>query len=118
MIGVHQRIGASIVALGAAGVVWAIILLLRRTASPRFRVYVRLLAALIAVQGALGILLVITGHRPVEGLHFLYGPVLLIALPVALRLGVPGEPRRETRTLLGGCVAVVLLAIRAVGTGG
>ncbi|HEY6379926.1 MAG TPA: hypothetical protein VI316_12175 [Candidatus Dormibacteraeota bacterium] len=118
MIGVHQRIGASIVALGAVGVVWAIVLLLRRTASPRFRMYVRLLAVLIAVQGALGILLVITGHRPVEGLHFVYGPVLLIALPVALRLGAPAELRRETRTLLWGCVAVVLLAIRAVSTGG
>jgi heme A synthase len=117
MIGVHERIGASIIVLGAVGAAWALAQVWRRVVNPAYRVYVRFLAALIALQAVFGIVLVLTGYRPHEGLHFLYGPAVLLALPVAWRLGAPLDARGEAGALLAGCVAVVLLAIRAVATG-
>ena len=118
MIDVHQRVGAAIIVLGVVGAAWAAVQLWRRTVSPTFRAYVRLLAGLIALQAVFGIVLVIGGNRPTEGLHFIYGPATLLALPVAIGLSFGRDARGEASTLLLGCVAVVLLAARAVTTGG
>jgi hypothetical protein len=118
MTDVHQRVGAAIILLGLVGAVWGAVQLWRRSVSPTFRAYVRLLAALIALQAIFGIVLVIGGNRPTDGLHFIYGPATLLALPVAIGLSAGRDTRGEAGTLLVGCVAVVLLAARAVTTGG
>lgn len=118
MVGIHQRIAMAVLLLGVVGTVWAAIFVYRRVPSPGLRVYVRLSAAVISVQAALGIGLAIAGHRPKDDLHFFYGPAVFLSLPVAMLIGSRSDERGEHLALLGGCVAVVLFSIRAIPTGG
>ncbi len=118
MVTVHHRLAEAVQLLGVVGALWAAWCVFRRTVSPGLRVYVLLSEAVIAVQAALGIGLAISGHRPAEGLHFLYGPLVLLALPVAMLIGSRTDERGEHLALLGGCAAVVLLSLRAISTGG
>ncbi len=118
MVHAHQGLSRAVVLLGIVGALWGAWCIFRRAPSPGFRVYVRLSAAVIAVQAALGIALAVSGHRPQDSLHFIYGPALLLALPAAMLIGTRSDERVEHLALLGGCVAVVLLGARAIMTGG
>ncbi len=118
MVTVHQRIAEAVQLLGVVGAFWAGWCVFRRSPSPGLRVYVMLSEAVIAVQAALGIGLALGGHRPHDSLHFLYGPLVLLALPAAMVIGSRSDERGEHLALLGGCVAVVLLSLRAIQTGG
>ena len=68
----------------------------------------------VAVAEILGVVLLLTGARPADPLHFLYGPAALIALPVAIWFGArtpsadASRVRRDTWTVIG---AIVLLGI-------
>jgi heme A synthase len=115
---VHQRLGNAVLVLGLVGTVWAALCVLRRRSSPALRVYVLLSAGAIAVQAVLGIGLALSGHRPLDGIHFFYGPAVLLSLPLALLVASRSDERGEQLALLGGCLAVVLLGIRAIQTGG
>jgi len=118
VVAIHQRLGAAILILGGVGAVVAVAGISRRRVSPTLRAYLRLTSLVIAVQAALGIALVIRGYRAHESLHFIYGPAVLLALPVAQFIGGRSDERREAIALFAGALAVFLLAIRAVGTGG
>lgn len=118
MVNVHHRLAEAVQLLGVVGAVWAAIFVYRRVPSPGLRVYVRLSAAIITLQAALGIGLAIAGHRPQDNLHFFYGPAVFLSLPVAMFIGSRLDDRGEHLALLGGCVAVILFSIRAIGTGG
>jgi heme A synthase len=117
MVEVHHRLSEAVRLLGVVGAVWAAYCVIRRTPSPGLRVYVLLSEAVIAVQAALGIGLALAGHRPHDNLHFIYGPAVLLSLPVAYLIGTRLDERGEHLALLGGCVAVVLLSLRAIQTG-
>ncbi len=117
MVTVHQRLAEAVQLLGVVGALWAAWCVFRRAASPGLRVYVMLTEAVIAVQAALGIALAVGGNRPHESLHFLYGPAVLLSLPAAMLIGWRSDERGEHLALLGGCVAVVLLSLRAIKTG-
>lgn len=117
IVSLHHRLGEAVQLLGVVGALWAALCVVRRTPSPGLRVYVLLSEAVIGVQAALGIGLAIAGHRPVDSLHFLYGPLVLLSLPVALLIGSRTDERSEHLALLGGCAAVVLLSLRAIQTG-
>jgi heme A synthase len=118
MVSVHQRLAEAVQLLGVVGALWAGWCVLRRTPSPGLRVYVLLSEAVIVVQAVLGIVLAATGHRPHDNLHFIYGPAVLLSLPVAWLVGQRTAERTEHIALLGGCVAVALLSLRAIQTGG
>jgi hypothetical protein len=117
-VAIHQRLGVAVLVLGAVGSVVALGGISRRRVSPTLRAYLRLTSLVIAVQAALGIALVIRGYRAHDNLHFIYGPAVLLALPVAQFLGGRSDERREAIALFAGALAVFLLAIRAIGTGG
>jgi heme A synthase len=118
MVTVHQRLAEAVQLLGVVGALWAAWCVFRRVPSPGLRVYLMLSEAVIAVQAALGIALAVGGHRPHDSLHFLYGPAVLLALPAAMLVGTRSDERGEHLALLGGCVAIVLLSLRAIQTGG
>ena len=118
MVTVHQRLGEAVQLLGIVGALWAGWCVYRRTASPSLRVYVLLSEAVITFQAVLGIALAISGHRPHDGIHFFYGPAVLLSLPAAWLIGTRTDERGEHLAVLGGCVAVVLFSIRAIQTGG
>jgi heme A synthase len=73
--------------------------------------------AVVVIQGVLGLILVIQGQHPAQGLHFLYGIVALLTLPVAYFYGEGGTERRDS--LVFGLAGLFLfgIAIRAVTTG-
>lgn len=68
----------------------------------------------VAVADLLGVVLLLTGARPADPLHFLYGAASLVALPIAILFGARtpaadgSRVRRDTWTVVG---AIVLLGI-------
>ena len=99
------------------GTVWSLENVVRRRVSPALRAYLRLTFLAIVVQGAVGLILFFTGDRPAEGLHWFYGPAVLLSLPVAWSFTSVRDERRESLALLAGSLAVFLFSLRAIGTG-
>ena len=85
---------------------------------PRLRLASRAMSAVVGVQALLGISLAISGDRPADWTHFIFGPLTLLVLPVAVRVSARREGRAAASWLLGGWTALLLLTLRAVGTGG
>jgi heme A synthase len=102
--------------VAAAGALLALLSMWRTQLLPAVRVYLRLSIATVLLQVALGLFLVVTGSRP-QLLHWVYGAATLAAMPVAMLGGNARGQREEHLWLVGGAVATVLLAFRAVSTG-
>ena len=68
------------------------------------------------IQAIVGLVLVLTGLRPRDDLHFLYGVSVIVTLPLVHQY-VAG--RRLSRTLAYGLASLFMmgLAIRAITTG-
>jgi len=118
MVTAHMRLGAALVVVVAAGAVWALVCAIRGDASPALRAFSRLCMAALFVQVILGLVLLATGHRPADALHYVYGGVVLLCIPGGIAYGATGQVRREAWGLFFGMVAAILIAARAVGTGG
>ncbi len=115
---VHERLSNAVLLLGLVGAVWAFENVVRRRVSPALRAYLRLTFLAIVVQALIGVGLLIAGRRPGQGLHWFYGPAVLLSLPVAWSMSAgPGGERREAWALFAGSLAVFLFSIRAIGTG-
>jgi len=91
--------------------------LYRREATATLRAYLVLVGVLIGVEAAIGLGLLVAGHRPPQRLHYVYAVAVALAIPVAWRFAAR-PARGEALALLSGSIAVVLLGIRAVTTGG
>ena len=81
------------------------------------RLYVRFTIGVVAVQVVIGLVLVATGDRPQQLIHWFYGAVTLITLPIAMAIGRRLGGRDEQIWLAGGAVMTVLFALRAIATG-
>jgi len=98
--------------------VWGLVTYFRKMpASGSFRATLVLTEALFVVQGLVGVLLFANGRRPHDNLHWLYGVLLVIVLPIAMSYVSGREPRREP--LVYGIAGLFMagLAIRALTTG-
>lgn len=69
------------------------------------------------VQGALGGILFLQGERPGEGLHYVYGLIVLAAIPVAYVYSDQKQQRRDIIIMTIAAAAIVGAAIRAFATG-
>jgi hypothetical protein len=72
--------------------------------------------------GLVGAVLLVTGSRPADPLHFVYGPAALLALPIAIWVGARGtragssRVRRDAWTAGGGLVLLgIVLRLFATG---
>lgn len=122
LIGV-AAIGNALLAVWAFGAGLLRVRVLSRT----YWVVILLVAAVVAVQVASGLLLAVGGARPKTALHFLYG--FLVAVTAAVQIGLrPGgflRPTvmraavqfRETRWLALICLTQMALLLRAYTTG-
>jgi heme A synthase len=116
-VSAHRVLGNPVFWLGLVGALWALENLVRQRVSPSLRAFLWLTWLLIVVEALVGLGLVVTGHRPAQGIHWFYGAALLLSVPVAWSFAGRGDVRREALALLGGSAAVLLFAIRALGTG-
>ena len=139
---VHLVVGCVLIALNAAaflvgGVAWY-----RGRPSIPFWYLLRAAQASVFLQALLGALLVFTGHKPAESLHYLYGilPLVVSLIAEAARTGaaerelgdvdfesLPAEDqqslalaivRREMGIMAVSCGVIFFLALRAASTSG
>jgi hypothetical protein len=122
-----------VLALGAATLVCGLYLIYRsrgRAAgadtgenvgiSGPMRLFRRLLlvtAAIGVLQAIFGGVLYIDGLRPAEGLHFVYGLIVLGAIPVAYVYSDQKQVRRDIIIMSIAAVAIIGAAVRAFMTG-
>jgi heme A synthase len=92
---VHRTVALVVVILALAGTLWAVHDWLRRGAiHPRLLTLTVAMSAVIGLQALFGILLALTGNRPVDGAtHFVVGPLTLFVLPG--RHSPHGQPLRS-----------------------
>jgi heme A synthase len=139
---VHLAVGCAVIALNlaafaAGGVAW-----LRDRSSVPFWLLLRGAQAAVFLQVMLGGLLVFTGHKPDDELHYLYGilPLVVSLIAEGARAGaaerelgdidfeaLPADSqqslalaivRREMGIMAVSCGVILFLALRAAGTSG
>jgi heme A synthase len=142
VVGLHIAVGICLIALNAAAGLVGGISWYRDRPSVPFWYLLRAAQVSVFVQALLGGLLVVTGHEPEEGLHYLYGILPLVvsfiaegaradaahrevgeidyeALPAAeqeaLALAIV---RREMGIMAVSCGVIFFLGLRAAGTSG
>jgi hypothetical protein len=107
------------VAVALAGVVLAVVTVgWARLGRPgRLAVDRAILAGLVGVVAAIasGVVLILTGLRPADGLHLLYAGAALLILPV-VRFGALFAGRRAAALVVGAAVLVALV-VRLAQTG-
>jgi hypothetical protein len=98
---------------------WGLFLWLRGSnPSPAYLGALVIAEGIFIVQGVAGLIVLGTGHRPHDGLHYLYGAVLVLTLPGAYFFGDNAKERRDS--LIFGLAGLFLIgiAIRGITTGG
>lgn len=99
-------------------VIWSAALYLRKQApSGSYRATLVLTEGLFIVQGLVGIAMFLGGARPRDPLHWLYGPLLVIVLPIAASYLSGRDSRREALVYGVATLFMFGLAIRAYMTG-
>ena len=112
----HDRYGIVVTIVVAVGALAATAALLRPQWLPAVRAYLRLTLVAVALQVVIGLVLVVTGRAPSQGIHWFYGAATLVAMPIAGFIG-RGTGGQEALWVMGGAVAALLFAFRAIGTG-
>jgi heme A synthase len=114
----HTLIARALVLYYAAVGVWGVYLAVRKSAlTSSFRGALIIGVALGVIQAIVGMVLVVTGLRPSDNLHFLYGASVILTVPLVASYIVD---KKFSRPLAYGlaCLFMAGLAIRAITTGG
>lgn len=113
-----------VLATGAISCVWGFILFfLKKIMNRPWRISLIVTAIVAVLQGLLGITLVLLGQRPEGGanlyyLHYVYGAIVALAIPVAITYATSGKnPRRDVLIYSLAALVLVAAAIRALMTG-
>jgi hypothetical protein len=126
---VHELLGWASIAGSVAIVavaIWSVIAGRRSDgrSDHRFAVDRAVLAVLVllAAAGLAGIALVVSGSRPLDPLHLVYGPAALVCLPIAIWIGARTRAGRGSRLrqdvwTAGGGIVLLGLALRLLATG-
>ena len=142
MAEVHLVVGCALIALNLVAFVVGGIAWFRKRASIRFWYLLRGAQASVFLQTMLGGLLVFTGHKPDDSLHYLYGvlPLVVSLIAEGARTGAAERElrdvdfesltaedqestalaivRREMGIMAVSCGVILFLALRAAGTSG
>ncbi len=140
MLALHLATGIAVLATSLAAGAWGAVGWLRRRPAVGFWYLLRASQVIVALQVALGSVLLLAGHEAPSGLHYLYGvlPLVVSFAAEAIRAGasereltgldfeaLPRErrraiaaaiARREQGVMATSALVVFLLALRAVGT--
>jgi heme A synthase len=118
MTTVHARFAVSVILYMAIVAGWGIVSYFRKTGmSGSYRGTLVIGELMLITQGIFGVLLVGSGYRPAQSLHFLYGGLSLFVLPVLMTY-VRFKPKNQVPLVYGlGALFITGLAIRALMTG-
>jgi heme A synthase len=106
-----------VLAAGTIAGVWGLILFfLKKTMNRLWRISLIVTAVVGLLQALFGIILVVLGQKPPGGnlyyLHYVYGGIVALALPVAVTYATDGKnPRRDM--LIYSLAALILVAAGA-----
>lgn len=146
MTEVHAVVGIAVVAANALAGVWGGVAWLRRSPSIAFWYLLRVAQAVVVLQVAIGLALILTGRDAPDELHFVYGiaPLVVSLVSEGMRVGAAQREldeleegrdlealdrseqariarqvvRREMGVMTVGALLIVTLALRAaLGTG-
>jgi heme A synthase len=118
MVQLHQVVANALLLLMLLLGLWGLLMAaLKRPVGGSFRSTYVLSIAVFGLQAAIGIALLVTGSRPRDALHILYGIVPFLALGAAYSYSAQMPARKEALTL--GIVSLFTfgLIIRAFSTG-
>jgi heme A synthase len=121
VVELHTLIARALVLYFALLGVWGVFLGLRKRRSreldPSFRGAVAIGVALGVIQAFVGVVLVASGLRPADNLHYLYGASVIVTLPLVSSYIAD---KQFSRPLAYGLATLFMagLAIRAITTGG
>ncbi|MGI8915321.1 MAG: hypothetical protein ACR2JY_16315 [Chloroflexota bacterium] len=121
MVALHMSLFLAVAIYLLICTVWGFVLtIMRRPIGPSYRGSLRIAEGLILVQVIIGAIVFLSGApHPKVVLHYLYGLVILLALPAAETLAPQwGKGRHETLAVAIGCLLAFGLAVRAAMTGG
>lgn len=119
MVDLHNNFSRVVLIYAGIVAVWGLFLWIRGSnPSPSYLGSLAIAEGVFVVQGVIGLLVRGTGHFPHDALHYLYGVVLVLTLPVAYFMGNGASERRDS--LLFGLASLFLIgiAIRGITTGG
>lgn len=120
----HSYNAYLVIAIAAiTGIFGLILFFMKREMNKPWRTLLLITAIDGALQGLFGIIMVLSGLKPGTGtglyyLHYVYGAIVALAIPVALTYTTGGKDKR--RDLLIYSIAVLILAaagVRALMTG-
>jgi hypothetical protein len=129
LLSLHQAVVPVVLALGAASLLCGLALLFVRRGAlllgeaaqggllRLFRVLLAITAGIGVLQAIFGVLLLTQGCRPHDNLHFVYGVIVLAAIPVAYVYSDQNQVRRDVIILCIAAAAIIGAAIRAFVTG-
>lgn len=114
-----HRLGATVLIVYAVVLgLWGAYLYFRKAAlTGGFRSSFLIMAGVTAVQGLVGLGLIIIGSRPQEILHVVYGAFAVLFLPGVYLYAQGGTKRREAVFLAGACWIVAIAYLRGFATG-
>ena len=99
---------------------WGLVMFFRRLApTGNFNSALVVTEAAFVVQGLVGVTLYASGRRPHDALHWLYGILLVLVIPIAMTYGgSPAERGQRRQSLVYGIAGLFMagLAIRALTT--
>ncbi len=81
---IHRLLAYAVIAAVAGGAVWSAALARSgRTGGPRFEQFQAAVVSLVIVGAASGLMLLVAGSRPADGLHILYALIAIALIPLA-----------------------------------
>lgn len=115
---VHCRIALAVIFFALALGVWGIIAFLRGlgVTSSYFGALV-IGEILIVIEGVIGVTLLVTGHAPLDGLHFLYGIVIPLSWAAVYVYTRGAQTKREMLIYAIMSFFVMGLGVRGIMTG-
>ena len=114
---IHVILGVAAIGAVVVGLVWAAVLALKGRSGGRFSDrFQAVLIGAIFLAAIAGAAVFVTGARPADGLHVVYGAVAILLIPFA-RSFVSGGTRRDRLVMLVALVVLGGVMYRLVATG-
>jgi heme A synthase len=119
LVGAHTTLSTMIAYYSLLVGFWGVLKFLRRQAPDgNYNGALAIGVGLFVLQGIVGVILVLTGAQPAQGLHFLYGVTIVLTIPAIFAFTKGSNTVRDSMLYGIGMIFIWGLAQRAVETAG